>query len=63
LTSPREESSTPQGTDIIAKLKKTRRSAKKNKNKDAKAPMRAASLNLYLTRGDTGPTRAVRHPA
>jgi hypothetical protein len=53
LPSPREESSTPRATDIIAKLKKARRPAKKNKNKDAKVPMRAASLNLYLMRGAT----------
>jgi len=34
------------GSNIIAKLKKTRR--KKNKNKAPKAPMRAASLNAAI---------------
>jgi len=44
-------------------MEKARGHAKKNKNKDSKASMRAGSLNLYLTRGDTAPIPAVRHPA
>jgi hypothetical protein len=43
-------------------MESARGPSKKNKNKD-KASMRAESLNLYLTRGDTAATPAVRHPA
>jgi hypothetical protein len=58
------------GSNIIAKLNNARGPAKKNKNKDSKGSIRAASLNLYLTRGETAPPRrassgikAARHPS
>jgi hypothetical protein len=61
--SPRKKSSSRGRLDIIANMESARGPSKKNKNKDSKASMRAASLNLYLTRGHKAPTPAVRHPA
>jgi hypothetical protein len=51
--SPHKESSSGRGVDIVANAETARGAPKKNrsKNKDSTALMRAASFNIYLTRG------------